>query len=85
MGKERGDLDLLLYQSNPPLCEGIILDLGLGVNFGVHTPFCSSSLIPPIVFVALLEFGSEGLGHLSGVLAIALGASVWVLYGDLVS
>ena len=30
--------------------------------------FCSSSLIPPIAFVALLEFGSEGLGHLSGVL-----------------
>ena len=61
------------------------LDLVLGEIFGVHPSFCSSSLIPPIAFVALLEFGSEGLGHLSGVLAIALGASIWVLYGDLVS
>ena len=38
--------------------------------------FCSSSLIPPIAFVALLEFEREGLEHLCGVLAIAFGASV---------
>ena len=37
---------------------------------------CSSSLIPPISFVALLEFESDGFEHLSGVLAIAFGASV---------
>ena len=38
--------------------------------------FCSSSLIPPIALVVLLEFESEGFEHLCGVLAIALGASV---------
>jgi hypothetical protein len=52
------------------------LDLVLGEIFGVHPPFCSSSLITPIAFVALLEFGSEILENLSGVLSISLGASV---------
>ena len=66
-GKERGDLDLHFHQSNPSLCEGNPLDLDLG-EFGVLLHY-SSSLIPPIAFVALLEFGSEGL-------AIAFGASV---------
>ena len=37
---------------------------------------CSSSLILPIAFVALLEFEREVLEHLCGVLAIAFGASV---------
>jgi hypothetical protein len=39
-------------------------------------PICSSSLINPIAFVALLEFEREELEHLSGGLAIAFGASV---------
>ena len=39
------------------------------------SPLCSSSLIPPIAFVALLEFEREGLEHLCGVLVIAFGAS----------
>ena len=52
------------------------LDLVLGKKFGVPLPICSSSLIPPIALVALLEFESEGFGHLCGVLAIAFGASV---------
>ena len=52
------------------------LDLVLGEKFGVPVPICSSSLIPPIAFVALLEFEREGFEHLCGVLAIAFGASV---------
>ena len=72
-GKERGDLDLHFYQSNPSLCEWNSLDLDLGV---LCEFLCSSSLIPPIAFVALVEFESEGFEHLSGVLAIAFGASV---------
>ena len=52
------------------------LDLDLGEKFGVPLPICSSSLIPPIAFVALLEFEREGLEQLSGILAIAFGASV---------
>ena len=75
-GKERGHLDLHLDQSNPSLCEGNPLDLHLGEKFGVPLLFCSSSLIPPIALVALLEFEGEGLEHLCGVLAIAFGASV---------
>jgi hypothetical protein len=51
------------------------LDLDLGEKFGVPL-LCSSSLIPPIALVALLEFESEGLDHLCGVLAIAFGASI---------
>ena len=65
-GKGRGDLDLHIYQSNPSLCEWNPLDLDLGV---LCEFLCSSSLIPPIAFVALVEFESEGL-------AIAFGASV---------
>ena len=71
--KGRGDLALHFYQSNPSLCEWNPLDLDLGV---LCEFLCSSSLIPPIAFVALLEFKREGLEHLCGVLAIAFGASV---------
>ena len=79
--KDRGDLDLHLHQSNPSLCEGNPLDLDLGEIW------CSSSylffpLIPPIAFVALLEFEREVLEHLCGVLSIAFGSSVWLLHGD---
>ena len=34
--------------------------------------FDSSSLVPPIALVALLELESEGFGHLCGVLAICI-------------
>lgn len=34
--------------------------------------FDSSSLVPPISLVALLELESEGLDHLYGVLAICI-------------
>ena len=37
--------------------------------FGVSPHISSSSLISAIAFVALLEFGREELGHLSGVLS----------------
>ena len=58
----RGDLDLRFYRPISPLSEGNLVDLDLGV-LGA-SPLCSSSLIPPIAFVALLEFGSEGFEHL---------------------
>ena len=57
-GKERGDLDLHFHQSIPPLSEGNLVDLDLEV-LG-DSPLCSSSLITPKLFVALLEFKSEG-------------------------
>ena len=60
-GFERGDLDLHFHQSIPPLSEGNLVDLDLGV-LGV-SPLCSSSLIPPLALVAVLEFESEGLEH----------------------
>ena len=63
----RGDPDLHFYQCNPSLCEGNPLDLDFG-KIGVLL-LCSSSTIPPIIFVALVEFESEGL-------AIAFSASV---------
>jgi hypothetical protein len=44
-------------------------------QFGVSPPICSSFIISPIGFVALLEFERERLEHLCGVLAIAFGAS----------
>jgi hypothetical protein len=40
-------------------------------KFGVPPSCYYSSIIPTIAFVALFEFGSEGLEHLSGILAIA--------------
>ncbi len=48
-------------------------DLDLGELCVLLLFFLSSS---PIALVALLEFESEGFGHLCGVLAIAFGASV---------
>ena len=57
----RGDLDLRFHRSISPLSEGNLVDLDLGV-LGA-SPLCSSSLIPPQAFVALLEFESEGLEH----------------------
>ena len=70
----RGDLGLHFHQSISPLSEENILDLDLGVLCGFS--ICSSSLIPLIAFVALVEFESGGFEHLSGVLTIAFGASV---------
>ena len=74
-GKERGDLDLHFHQSTSPLSEGNPLDLDLGVIW--YSPLCSSCLIPPLAFAALVEFESEGL-------VIAFCASVCVLGEDLV-
>ena len=56
-GFERGDLDLHFYQSIPPLSEGNLVDLDLGV-LGV-SPLCSSSLIPPLALVAVLGTGGR--------------------------
>ena len=76
--KDRGDLDLHIHQSKSPLCEGIPLALDLGDIWRTWCSFpCSSSLIPPIAFVALVEFESEGLA-----IAFDAYASVWVLGED---
>ena len=49
--------------------------------------FDSSSLVPPIALVALLELESEGFEHLCGVLAICIWciglSSLWRIWFDL--
>jgi hypothetical protein len=52
-------------------------------KFGVPLLIFCSSLIPPIDFLALLEFERERFEHLCVVLDIAFGASFCVVHGDL--